>query len=146
MAKTLTLYPKRGGMITASTNVAAAVRKLDHDLKAKILTAAIFPGATVMYNSMRRNAPYRRGTLRESIYRWLDKRQTTDYQRYYAVGPNKRIARHWHWLEYGNRHMAPQPYIKPTFDQNRDRVLMLMKEKLREAWQESAKNVNQAVK
>jgi hypothetical protein len=103
-------------------------------------------GAELLYTEMRRKAPvgtkpsrihgktYPPGTLRDAIYHAFSDENSTDTRRTFHIGPNKRKAGHWHWIEHGHftttqkrfdkkrvgpakaRFVPAQPYIRPTWD------------------------------
>ena len=79
----------------------AGLAKLERLVKEKVLRSGAFAGSNVFYLEMRQQVPVRQGTLYGAIYQWHDETSTGDRQTYY-IGPNKRKAPHWHFIEYGH--------------------------------------------
>lgn len=113
---------------------------------------AAYAGASLLYDEMRRRVPvskkgsvirgkrYPPGLLRSSIYRKFVDRVVNADSATYHIGPNKKKAGHWAWIEFGHwttternnrkktakrssfagpirRKWVPaQPYIRPTWD------------------------------
>ena len=84
------------------SNIVQALDKLDKKIKEEVLRAVAFEGATTLYDDMRMRVPVHSGKLRDSIYRYRDRRLETDYFKSYLIGPNKRKAPHWYNVEYGH--------------------------------------------
>lgn len=74
---------------------------LEDAIKTKVLRSMAFAGSNVFYLEMRMQVPVREGTLYGSIYQWHDDKSSPARQRYF-IGPNKREAPHWHFIEFGH--------------------------------------------
>lgn len=74
-------------------------------------------GAIVMYDEMRIKAPVDSGILRDSIYRKFLNDASKPGTSFYAIGPNKKEARHWFNVEYGHyryNRATPVGFMKST--------------------------------
>jgi hypothetical protein len=139
-AKVPQLFNKETFEMRLDSGISDALRALSNNFVTQVCRPAAFVAATVLYDEMRLRVPERNGLLKKSIYRWREKTGTTQRAIFY-VGPNKRLAPHWHLLEYGHwvtrqayfdeveqrwittkKFLAqpffvpPKPYIRPTYD------------------------------
>jgi hypothetical protein len=87
---------------TFTGDMAAALRTFAAEKVAQIARPAARAGALVFYGEMRMKVPVDEGTLYGSIYHYYDKQKSTGNMHVYAIGPNKRVAPHWAWIEYGH--------------------------------------------
>lgn len=79
----------------------AGLQRLEDLVRSKVLRSAAFAGANVLYREMRIRVPVKEGTLYNAIYQFHDDTSTPDRQTYF-VGPNKRKAPHWYFIEFGH--------------------------------------------
>lgn len=112
------------------------------------LRPAAQSGAQVLYDEMRSRVPvghedshlrgktYPPGTLRDSIYQVFSTDNSDVDRATYQVGPNKKKAGWWAWVEFGHwtrrsgkrgplraKWVPARPYIRPTWDaRGRDAV------------------------
>lgn len=114
-ASTAQLFKKDSIGIGVSSNVAEGLKRLEEGIKQKVLRSGARAGALVFYNEIRLRVPFATGELYNSIYHWHDDKKSTPTRQTYAIGPNKKKAPHWHWVEYGNINMAARPYIRPSY-------------------------------
>lgn len=77
------------------------VAQFGQDLQDKCARPAAHQAALVLYDEMRERVPVDQGALKDSIYRWHDPKQSVGGKQVYLVGPRKRKAPHWHFIEYG---------------------------------------------
>lgn len=79
----------------------AGLDRLEEMVRTKVLRSAAFAGSDVFYKEMRMQVPVREGTLYNAIYQWHDPASTSSRQTYF-IGPNKRKAPHWFFIEFGH--------------------------------------------
>ncbi len=96
------------------------VNKFAKDIN-NLIPAALAAGALLIQNDAKNKAPYLTGTLRRSIH--TEKVSNTEVK----VGTNVEYAS---YQEYGTSKMAARPYLRPAFDNNRQKVL----DKISEVW------------
>jgi HK97 gp10 family phage protein len=97
-------------------DIGAGLHKFAAELRAKAMRPAAYAAARVLYDEMALRVPTYSGRLKDSIYHWHDDKKSGNGREVYAIGPNKRLAPHWHLVEYGTVKMVARPYIRPTFD------------------------------
>ena len=125
--------------IRLTGDLSESLRQYAEEVKQKALRPAAYAMANVFYTEMRMRAPVHSGLLRDSIYHWHDDKRSTADRQIYAIGPNKRIAKHWHLIEYGTVKMAAKPYVRPTFDSRAASAVDAGKRRLAEKLQELSK-------
>ena len=98
------LFPKQLVGFNMELDISEAIKKLEADVRQKILRSATRAAALVMYNEMRLRVPVHTGTLYASIYHFHDDKKSTKFRQVYAIGPNKSKdgAPHWYNVEYGH--------------------------------------------
>jgi len=101
-------------------NLKKNVAKLNKDLDNNIMTA-LKAGALLIQNSAKEKAPYLTGTLRRSIHIEPEGKRTV------IVGTNVEYGK---YQEFGTRKMKAHPYLRPAFDENKDKVM----EKINAVW------------
>lgn len=162
--KVAALVPRRSVSIKIRGDMAESLSRFEAAVKEEALKSAAWAGATVMYDEMRARAPTKSGGLRDSIYRWRDRRKQSNDRVVYAIGPNKAKAPHWHLIEYGHylinvviknattgelqglktrrlhkTFVPPVPYIRPTFDAKIRDAIAAMRKRLGERVRELAR-------
>ena len=78
--------------------------------------SACFAGATVLYDEMQVRVPVQSGGLKNAIYRYHLKENSSKDESVFFIGVNHIKAPHWHFFEFGTRHMAAKPFIRPSYD------------------------------
>jgi hypothetical protein len=146
-AKGPKLFGKETFAMSFDNNIADQLKAFGDNFVDQYCRPAAYVAATVFYHEMRTRVPVRTGDLKNSIYRWRDKANTQTRATFY-VGPNKRIAPHWHLVEYGHWAtrrvyfdkrkqqyvttkqllarpylVAARPYIRPTLDTKRNEAI-----------------------
>jgi hypothetical protein len=139
-AKTPQLFGKETFAMQLDEGISQQLQALGENFVDQYCRPAAFVASTVLYDEMRLRVPVKTGLLKKSIYRYREKTETNKRSIFY-VGPNKRIAPHWWWAEFGhfvtrrvyfdedtqqfittkeflaNPYMvAARPYIRPTYD------------------------------
>lgn len=96
---------------------------------------AAFAGATVLYDEMRIRVPVKSGGLKDAIFRYRLKENSSKDEAVFFIGVNHFKAPHWHFFELGTRHMAAKPFIRPTYDakiaQAAEKATAVIRERLR---------------
>lgn len=167
MAKSRKAIRKQTSYVRSSFegSIAAALQKFGDDISAKAIRPASRAGALVFYNEMRQRVPVGEehdgssnkspGTLFDSIYHAYSKEESTNGKQVYHIGPNKRIAPHWHFTENGHyrvnvveyfgtklratkeRLPSPvwipaKPWITPTYETKVQTAITAMRDRMRE--------------
>jgi HK97 gp10 family phage protein len=101
-------------------NLKKNVAKLNKDLDNSIMTA-LKAGALLIQNDAKRLSPYFTGTLRRSIH--IEKTG----KREVIIGTDVEYAK---YQEFGTSKMKAHPYMRPAFDNNKDKVI----EKINAVW------------
>lgn len=95
------------------------LRRWDDRIRLRV-QAAVNAGAMIVANDATRRAPYKTGNLRRSIHVEPSNLANIDGDRIYCeVGTDEVYGK---FLEYGTRHMAARPYLRPALDENVGRV------------------------
>ena len=112
--------PGQGISFSLEGDFTEKLRKLDNDLRTKVLRSGAYAAARVIYDEMHQQVPVgKTGKLYASIYHWHDDKRSTSGKQIYAIGPNKQgaigatkgadgqakepgFAPHWHLIEYGH--------------------------------------------
>jgi len=89
------------------------VKKLTKDFN-NLIPVALKAGALLIQNDAKKRAPYLTGTLRRSIH--TEQTGKTSVK----VGTDVEYAI---FQEYGTSKMAARPYLRPAFDENRQKVV-----------------------
>lgn len=122
------------------SSLAAAFETVSAELLDKVARSGARAGALVFYEEMRLRVAEDEGQLRDAIYHWHDDEAAARGVQRYLVGPNKKQAPQWYWVEYGHwrtnvvfrdengrtfpitRKLATpvwvpaKPYVRPTWD------------------------------
>ena len=110
------------------------IAKAGHDVDAAADQANV-AGGDVLLDGMLRRVPRQTGNLAEHLERTEPK--VDGNFRYIEVGmPRKtdaETARYGNVQEYGSAHTPAQPYIRPTFDQDKAKARKAQKEALKKA-------------
>lgn len=116
----------------------AVLRKLGPEIASKVGDQAARAGAKVVVDDARQRVPVRSGALRESIVvvggRQAQRLKTTATQeanRVAVVTFKKPHSRRAHLTEFGTRHSAAKPFLRPALDGNQNAVLQKMADAMR---------------
>lgn len=142
-----------------------ALQRFGDAISAQATRPASRAGALVFYNELRQRVPVGEendgssnkspGTLFDSIYHAFSKDESVNQKQVYHIGPNKRIAPHWHFTENGHyrvnvivrvdgkwkatkeRLPAPvwvpaTPWIAPTYESKVGDAIRAMRDRMRE--------------
>jgi HK97 gp10 family phage protein len=135
------------------------MKNLSDKVALKIIRQAVAAGANVVKEAAKRNvAPHNKtGELQASIDTRRNKQDSREGYEIRDVGVfklkgyvyantrrNRQMQRvgkpyevdppsfYWRFLEFGTRHQAPSPFLRPAFDQNVGTALKAMSDKLTE--------------
>jgi len=104
-AQKAALHAKQSVTIGFAGDLAATLQRYADYVKEEALRSAAYAAAKVFYLEMRiRTASSKtgKGVLHEAIYHWHDPKQSTPDRQVYAIGPNKKKASHWAFVEFGH--------------------------------------------
>ena len=105
-----------------------AVRRVSEAVQGRALEAAVAAGADVLVHGMETRAPRQHGDLEMSIIKHPSK--VTSERAVFDVGPAK-LGFHGMFQELGTFDMAPQPFMRPTFDEDGDMAVKVVSNELR---------------
>lgn len=146
-------------MITTRVEGLAELRKalleLPRELHKGALRSAVSASAKVVQDQAVVNAREDSGTLRRAIYRTRSKEASSSVQEAFIVGvrqgkkfQSKRLrsggltanrdAFYWRFLEFGTVKMAAKPFLRPAFDETRQKAVEAMRVRLAAAIQRIA--------
>lgn len=110
-AHSLNTFARESQSAGVSASLSAALARLaSPEGVDKVLRSAAHAGSIVLYDELRAKTPVRTGSLQQSIYRWFDDNRSRPGRQIYMVGPNKKKAGHWAWVEFGHwRYNKPRP-------------------------------------
>ncbi len=86
------------------------------------VTRALMAGALIVQNSAKERAPFLTGNLRRSIH------SEVQDPMHVVVGTDVEYAP---YLEFGTSRMPARPYLRPAFDEEKDRVIATVEGVLR---------------
>lgn len=159
-ARSARMYAKNSIGISVTSNITEQLQRYEKAIKEKVIRPAARAGALVFYNEMRMLVPVGEGTLFNAIYHWHDDKKSRNGSHTYAIGPNKRKAPHWAFIEYGHfrynvvirlpngqfratkeRLPSPvwvpaQPYVRPAWTGKQQTALRAMLTKMKEKMRE----------
>jgi HK97 gp10 family phage protein len=107
-------------------------RKLDTlpvNVARRVLPKASQEGAKVLRREARRRAPRREGTLRRGLS-YMRKKRMPKTAASYIVGLTRK-AFYGMFIEFGTKHIPAKPFLRPALDEEKDKIINAMREKLR---------------
>ena len=111
-------------MLNGMDDLKRKLAKLDGNLSAA-LESAVTSGAILVQNDAKILAPYLTGNLRRSIHTATIEK--SDVRVVVAVGTDVEYAK---TIEFGGSRKAPQGYLRPAADKNRDKIVKEIKDAL----------------
>lgn len=128
-----------------------AMRELGAEVSQKIAHRMVSKAARMVRDEAKRLAPVRTGFMKQNIIVKKMRKSETDLTSEYRMGVRKYKlkyadtkynvrkrragtyygvddAYYWRYLEFGTVKMAPKPFMRPAFDNNRMRAVEVMKE------------------
>lgn len=145
--------------------LAAALRELPARVARNGLRAAVNAGAGVVKKQAIAGAPVDTGALRANFYQKQIREQSGPMQQTFYVGVRKGVAKYantkankrvgiagttykdagstfyWRFLEFGTSKMAPQPFLRPAFETQKENAVKAIGEKLDERIQKHARDL-----
>jgi HK97 gp10 family phage protein len=103
--------------LTGERELAQAFKKLKRVAQEEALEQAAMAGGYVVERAAKINAPVDTGNLRNSIIAFVIVRSRTRVE--VGVGTNVEYAE---VVEVGSMHQQAQPYLRPAFDENEERI------------------------
>jgi HK97 gp10 family phage protein len=153
--------------VKGADQIVANMRSLTDKLRKSILRKSVVAGAYAVRDAARSKAPVRTGRMRDAIIIKLIPEKTTQWQvtYYVTVRSGKRFknirvrvrdgaefgvrkysfrtydgtAPYWRIVEFGLGNTPAQPFMRPAFNENKDRALGIITLYLREGIDQSAR-------
>lgn len=128
--------------IDGLSDLGKRLQTLSADMQGKVARAATAAGAVVIKNSAIQKAPEDTGNLKKNIIaKRLPKSETSlTSEHIVTVRKGKKTAKqkaagirdayYASFVEFGTAKMAAQPFLRPAFDQNKERAVDAMKNRL----------------
>lgn len=136
--------------VEGMSDIARNLKLLPEKLQAMHLKRAVASGAILVRNEARSRVPVDTGVLRKSVITKYANEQSSrqkktyivtvrrgkKYQRVKAKRGGKTVeinmdAFYWRFVEFGTQKMAPQPFMRPAFEQRKRDALEAVSAKLR---------------
>jgi HK97 gp10 family phage protein len=143
-----------------------ALKELPKEIQKRPLRSAVSAGAKVIADEAIKKAPQgETGNLRKSIYRYRSRRQSTTGKETFLVGVrkgkakfvdnsrNRRLGRvgktyqtqgeayYWRFVEFGTSSQPARPFLRPAFENSKERAVQVMKERLGKAIETQARKL-----
>ena len=123
-----------------------ALLQLPEEIRGGPLRAAVSAGLKVVQQKAIADAPIDTGTLKRAIYRTRSREGSSRVQEEGIVGvrsgkkfqKSNRDAWYWRFLEFGTRHIAAQPFLRPAFDSTTSQQIEALRVKLAAAIERAA--------
>lgn len=90
------------GISLDSTGIRQGLHALADKVRGEVMIAGAAAAARVLADEMKQQVPSQSGRLKQAIYRYYDEKRSAPGRQIYLVGVNKRLAPHWHHIEYGH--------------------------------------------
>jgi HK97 gp10 family phage protein len=115
------------------------MRNLSEEMRMNVKRGAIMEAANYLKEESTRRVPVRTGKLKENIITQTveDNERVTEVK----VGPS-RDGFYGGMIEYGTKKMKAQPFMRPAFDENGDRVDEIISRKIQEGIDKAVKTVD----
>lgn len=143
-----------------------ALKELPKEIQKRPLRSAVSAGAKVIADEAINKAPQgETGNLRKSIYRYRSRRQSPTGKETFLVGVrkgkakyantsrNRRLGRvgktyqtqgeayYWRFVEFGTSSQPARPFLRPAFENSKERAVQVMKERLGKAIETQARKL-----
>ena len=105
------------------------MKNLATELQTKVKLEAVMEAANFLKGESERRVPIRTGKLKENIV--IQKVEDNEIATEVKVGPN-RDAFYGAMVEYGTKNMRARPFMRPSFDENEDRIQKEITRKIQE--------------
>lgn len=121
---TLKLTAKLEGM----EELQKVLKKFPKKLAERDLSGSLRKGANMLRDTAQDKVPVDQGDLRESIK--VKKVKSPPGVHRMVVAPQKPSGWYAHMVEFGKANAAPQPFMRPTFDEKHNEVVQVVIESL----------------
>ena len=131
--------------ITGGRELAARLNELGEDIRKKVIRSAVTAAAQVVKKRAKEIAKTKgiedTGALIRNIAGKVEKQRSPDYVQInigVRHGKPKKGAKNqddpWYWWqhEFGNSNKAARPFIRPAFEESKERALEVMTERVRQ--------------
>lgn len=131
--------------ITGGRELAARLNELGEDIRKKVIRSAVTAAAQVVKKRAKEIAKTKgiedTGALIRNIAGKVEKQRSPDYVQInigVRHGKPKKGAKNqddpWYWWqhEFGNSKKAARPFIRPAFEESKERALEVMTERVRQ--------------
>lgn len=143
-----------------------ALKELPLEIQKRPLRSAISAGAKVIADEAISRAPEgETGNLRKALYRYRSRRQSATGKETFLVGVrkgkgiygntrlNRRLNRvgkkyttqgeayYWRFLEFGTSKMSAQPFLRPAYENAKERAVKVIKERLGKSIEQQARKL-----
>ena len=143
-----------------------ALKELPKEIQKRPLRSAVSAGAKVIADDAINKAPQgETGNLRKSIYRYRSRSQSPTGKETFLVGVrkgkakysntsrNRRLGRvgktyqtqgeayYWRFVEFGTSSQPARPFLRPAFENSKERAVQVMKERLGKAIETQARKL-----
>lgn len=81
--------------------IVRGLHELADKVRGEVMIAGAAAAARVLADEMKQQVQ-KPGRLRDAIYRYYDEKRSGPGRQIYLIGVNKRLAPHWHHIEYGH--------------------------------------------
>lgn len=115
------------------------MENLSEEVRNRAKKEAIMAAAEVVKEEASRRAPVDTRKLKDSII--IQTVEDNELVTEAKVGPNKK-AFYGMFVEYGTRRVKAQPFLRPAFDENQDKIHEVITEKLGQAIAKAVKDVD----
>lgn len=125
------MSPRNAITLEGADVLLAQLLQIEGKMRGEVLTRATEAGAEVLEEGMRAVAPRDDGLLASE--RGLNKEQSVDEElaAEFEIGPTKE-AFYGRFVELGTIHAGAQPFMRPTYDQEKDAVVEEVADVLRD--------------
>lgn len=108
--------------IKGGAAMARVLRALPGKIEGRLLANAVRAGARVVRKAAKARVPVKTGKLRDSLMvKKVRQRQSSSVL--VIVGPKWPEGAHGHLVEFGTKHSAAKPFLRPAFDEKAGEAL-----------------------
>ncbi|MCD0492337.1 HK97 gp10 family phage protein [Chromobacterium violaceum] len=84
------------------SSITAGLQEFQTKLRDDVMLSGAAAGANVLYDEVLQRVPEKTGKLKGSVYRAYIPERSVDGRQVYVISVRKRIAKHWHLVEFGH--------------------------------------------
>lgn len=115
----------------------AKLKSIGPFVRDKVLSSAVNSGAQIIKRDAIARAPLDTGTLKRSIYvKRISERGNNEAAYIVGVRKGKKFRKknqdafYWTFVEFGTKHFAAMPFLRPAFEANKEAALDKIKKTL----------------